>query len=175
MPDFLIQALDSAIHRREDFICESPELTAFLQKQARKEMEAGASACFVLVLKTDPGRIAGFYTLSAAEINATDLPEKMAKKLPRYTQLPATLLGRLARDSAFRGCGIGDRLMFNALARAWSSSREVGSVAVIADPKNEKAADFYRDFHFLTLKPGRLFLPMREVEQLLASRSKSAR
>ncbi len=175
MPDFLIQPLDPAIHRREEFGCESPELTAFLQKQARKEMEAGASACFVLVLKTYPGRIAGFYTLSAAEINATELPEKLAKKLPRYAKLPATLLGRLARDSAFQGRGIGDRLMFNALARAWSSSRELGSMAVIADPKNEKAAAFYRDFHFLSLKPSRLFLPMREVEQLLANRAKSAK
>ena len=167
---FLIHPLDSEIHRRADFRCESAELETFLRTRARKEMEAGVSACFVLVPESDSGRIAGFYTLSAAEIEATALPESLAKRLPRYPAMPATLLGRLARDSEFRGHGIGDRLLFNALARAFSSSHEVGSLAVVTDPKDEKAADFYRAFHFLPLNSGRMFLPMREVGQLLELR-----
>ena len=167
---YLVQHLDPSIHRREDFRCESAELESFLRTRARKEMEAGVSACFVLVPDADRGRIAGFYTLSAAEIEATALPESLAKKLPRYPAMPATLLGRLARDSEFRGQGIGDRLMFNALARAFSTSHAVGSLAVITDPKEETAAVFYRGFHFMPLKSGRLFLPMREIGQLLKQR-----
>lgn len=170
MSSYLIQPLDSAIHRREDFRCESAELVTFLRTRARKEMEAGVSACFVLVPESDRSRIAGFYTLSAAEIEVTALPDGLAKKLPRYPAMPATLLGRLARDLEFRGQGIGDRLIFNALARAFSTSHEVGSLAVITDPKDENAAVFYRGFHFLPLKSGRLFLPMREVGQLLKQR-----
>jgi len=170
MSAFLIQPLDATTHRREDFRCESAGLTAFLQTRARKEMEAGVSACFVLVPESDRGRIAGFYTLSAAEIEVTALPENLAKKLPRYPALPATLLGRLARDLEFRAQGIGDRLLFNALVRAFSTSKEVGSVVVVTDPKDEKAADFYRGFRFLPLKSGRMFLPMKEIAQLLKQR-----
>jgi hypothetical protein len=102
---YLVEPLSAAKHRRDEFTCESPELTAFLRTRARKEMDARASACFVLVPEADPGRIAGYYTLSAATIGLSELPPAMAKRFSRYPHLPATLLGRLARDSAFRGAG----------------------------------------------------------------------
>ncbi len=84
MSVYRIEALDPAKHRRAEFQCESPALTEFLQKRARKEMEARSSACFVLVPLDDVGRIAGYYTLSAAEVVTVELPEEVAKKLPRY-------------------------------------------------------------------------------------------
>lgn len=166
-PQYRIERLDPAKHRREAFRCESPALTEFLHKRARKEMDARSSACFVLVPLEDSGRIAGFYTLSAAEVCAADLPEQLAKRLPRYRQMPATLLGRLARDETFRGKGLGDRLMEDALARALAGSAEVGSIGVITNPKNENAATFYREFGFQPLTGGRLFLSMAEIARLL--------
>jgi GNAT superfamily N-acetyltransferase len=166
-PKYRIERLDPAKHRREQFRCESPELTQFIQKRARKEMDARTSACFVLVPLEDSGRIAGFYTLSAAEVSASHLPAQWAKHLPRYPQMPATLLGRLARDETFRGQGLGDRLMEDALARALAGSVEVGSIGVITDPKDERAARFYLEFGFQRLTGGRLFLPMAEIVRLL--------
>ena len=167
MSEYRIEPLDPAKHRRTEFQCESPDLTEFLQKRARKEMEARSSACFVLVPVDDAGRIAGYYTLSAAEVVTAELPEAIAKKLPRYRLLPATLLGRLARDSAFRGQGIGDRLMMDALARAFAGSAEIGSVAVVTDPKDERAAAFYRDFGFIQLNDRRLVFSMKDIARLL--------
>jgi len=164
---YRIERLDPAKHRREEFRCESPELTAFLQKRARKEMDARTSACFVLVPLDEPGRIAGFYTLSSAEISAATLPEPFTKPLPRYPQMPATLLGRLARDEAFRGQGIGDRLLEDALARALAGSVEVAAIGVITDPKDDRAARFYAEFGFQRLPGGRMFLPMAEIVRLL--------
>jgi hypothetical protein len=41
---FQTEPLDPARHRRAEFCCESPELTDFLPKRARKEMEARSSA-----------------------------------------------------------------------------------------------------------------------------------
>jgi hypothetical protein len=87
MAQFLIETLNPARHRREEFQCESPELTDFLKTRARKEMEAHASACFVLVLESDPGRIVGYYTLSQAAISLHAIPETLRKKLPRYQNL----------------------------------------------------------------------------------------
>jgi GNAT superfamily N-acetyltransferase len=169
-PKYRIERLDPAKHRREEFRCESPELSEFLQKRARKEMEARTSACFVLVPLDDPGRIAGFYTLSAAEISASALPGPLTKRLPRYPAMPATLLDRLARAEAFRGQGIGDRLMEDALARALAGSAEVGSIGVITEPKDDRAARFYAECGFQPVTGGRLFLPMREIVRLLERR-----
>lgn len=163
---YRIEALTPAIHRREDFICESSELTEFLQKRARKEMEARTSACFVLVPLDEPARIAGFYTLSAAEITISQLPEQLTRRLPHYPQMPATLLGRLARDSAFRAQGIGDCLMQDALARSLAGSADIGSIGVITDPKDDRAGKFYLEFGFKPLTSGRLFLPMAEIARL---------
>jgi predicted N-acetyltransferase YhbS len=133
-------------------------------------MQARASACFVLVAAADPGRIVGYYTLSAAEVVTAELPEVMARKLPRYRSLPATLLGRLARDLAFRGQSIGDRLMLDALARAFTGCVEIGSVAVATDPKDERAARFYAEFGFVRLNDRRMILSMRDVERVLQAR-----
>ena len=71
---FRIERLDPAKHRREAFGCESAPLTDFIQKRARKEMDARASACFVLVPESNPSRIAGYYTLTQTSIVLGKLP-----------------------------------------------------------------------------------------------------
>ena len=86
------------------------------------------------------------------------------------TRIPATLLGRLARDRAFRGRGIGNRLMADALARALAGSAEIGSFAVVTNPKDERAAAFYQGFGFIRLNDRRLILPMKAVARLLQER-----
>lgn len=166
-PQFLIEPLDVYRHRRETFSCEPPELTEFLRTRARKETKARASACFVLVPVADRGRIAGFYTLSAASIALEKLPDELVKKLPRYPDQPTTLLGRLARDLSFKGQGIGNLLMADALQRAYESSSVIGSVAVVTDPKDDRAARFYAEFGFKSLDGQRIFLPMKAVLEWL--------
>lgn len=162
-PQFRVEVLNPAIHRRDEFSCESPELTEFLRTRARKEAHARASACFVIVPWDDPGRVAGFYTLSATTIRLESLPAEAVKKLPRYPSLPATLLGRLARDLSFKGQGIGDLLMVDALSRASENSSVIGAVAVVVDPKDEKAVAFYRDFGFQPLEEKKMFLLMKGI------------
>ena len=112
---YLIEPLDPSKHRREEFDCGVGALNDYLKKRARKEMDVGLAVGFVAVPESDPGCIAGFYTLSAATIVTTELPEAVTKKLPRYGEFPATLLGRLARSTAFKGQGLGDRLMMSAV------------------------------------------------------------
>ncbi|MBI2947487.1 MAG: GNAT family N-acetyltransferase [Verrucomicrobia bacterium] len=166
-PQFRVEILDPAVHRREEFSCESPELTEFLRTRARKEAKSRTSACFVIVPVSDPGQIAGFYTLSATTIELEKLPPEFTKNLPRYPRLPASLLGRLARALEFKGQGIGDLLMVDALKRAYENSSVMGSVAVVVDPKNEKAVKFYTTFGFQRLDGQKMFLPMRAVPDWL--------
>jgi len=162
-PEYRIEALDPARHHREEFTCESPELTEFLRARARKEMGARASACFVLVVQRDPGRIVGYYTLSQTSVSTQRLPEAVTKKLPRYSELGATLIGRLALGLPWRGQQVGRLLLIDALRRCVRLSNEAGAVVVVTDPKDDKARDFYRAFGFQPLDERRLFVPMKEL------------
>lgn len=165
----IIEPLNPAIHRRDEFDCGVSVLNDFLRTRARKEMEAGTSACFVIAPKSDPGLIAGYYTLSAATVVRTDLPEALIKKLPRYHELPATLLGRLARDLRFKGKKIGDLLMASMLNRAVNASQDIASWAIITDPKDKKAREFYAGFGFQSLNADRQFLPMKQAAAWLSA------
>jgi GNAT superfamily N-acetyltransferase len=77
------------------------------------------------------GAIGGFYTLSSTALRLGDFPEDLAKRLPRYPLVPATLLGRLAIDRRYHGQGWGSFLFLDALYRC--SRSEVASFAVIVD------------------------------------------
>ena len=71
------------------------------------------------------------------------MPDDVARKLPKYPTLPATLLGRLAVDRRYRGQGLGEALAMDALGRSWRLSRQIASVAVVVDAKDGRARTFY--------------------------------
>ncbi|MBI4660690.1 MAG: hypothetical protein HY735_17780 [Verrucomicrobia bacterium] len=57
--------------------------------------------------------------------------------------------------------------MVDALKRAYENSSVIGSVAVVVDPKSEKAAKFYAMFGFQRLDGQKMFLPMKAVPDWL--------
>jgi len=65
--------------------------------------------------------------------------------------------------------GLGELLLMDALHRSWLASRQVASWAVVVDAK-EGAREFYLKYDFIPLvtQPGRLFLPMKSIETVLA-------
>jgi GNAT superfamily N-acetyltransferase len=157
-------------HDRAGFCCASAPLNVYLQQLARKDVDRWVAAAFVMVEEEAPKTIIGYYTLSAFAGDVAELPEAMQKKLPRYPRLPATLLGRLARDERFPGTG--SLLLMDALTRAHDKAAEIASLAVVADAKDEPALKFYRKFGFAHLggDPNRVFLPMGTIEQLVKQR-----
>jgi GNAT superfamily N-acetyltransferase len=157
-------------HDRAAFRCGSPPLDVYLQQFARKDADRRVAAAFVMVEEAAPATIVGYYTLSAFTVEITELPEELQKKLPRYPRLPATLLGRLARDERFPGAG--SLLLVDALTRASRQSAQIASLAVVADAKHDAALRFYRKFGFSPLGSilNRVFLPMGTVEQLAKTR-----
>ncbi|MES1181926.1 MAG: GNAT family N-acetyltransferase [Flavobacterium sp.] len=156
-------ALDSS-HKKTSFSCEEQSLTDYLRKQARRDVERSVALCFVHA--DEHGTIKGYYTLSADSIERAILPEELKRKMP-YKNLPVTLLGRLARDLQFKGKGIGELLLADALKRAYQASTEVASFAVVTDPINAKAKSFYESFGFITLQSGRMFITMDTVKASL--------
>lgn len=156
-------------HDRGSFTCGSEPLDRYLQLQARQDAEKRVAAPFVLI---DPpsNHVLGFYTLSASVITANALPAALAKKLPRYPQLPVTLLGRLAVDQSVRGKGLGEFLLMDALHRSLEAAAEIAAMAVIVDAKDDVAEAFHQRFGFAPLQqqPVRLFLPMKTVATLFS-------
>ena len=115
-------------------------------------------------------RIAGYYTLTAENIDARDLPEGLVTQLnlPRYPYIGATLISRLARDLVYKGQLVGELLLVDALQKSLYMSRNIASAAVVVDAKDEKAHQFYVDFGFIPFpdsKKKRLFLPMATIEK----------
>ncbi len=154
-------------HDRATFNCGSAALDRYLHQQARQDTEKRVAAAFVLV--EPPGlRVLGYYTLCASLVNASELPATLAKKLPRYPQLPVTLIGRLAVDQNMKGKGVGQLLLLDALRRSLEAAVNIAAMAVLVDAKDEAAETFYRHFSFLPLQqqPRRLFLPMKTIAGL---------
>jgi predicted GNAT family N-acyltransferase len=159
-----------ARHNRAAFSCGAEALDAYLQKQAGQDAKKHAAAPFVLTV--DGKTIAGYYTLSQYTIDLGEVPDEVAKKLPRYPSVPATLLGRLAVSSAFRGRGLGERLLMDALYRSLKLSDQIASTGVVVDAKDDTARTFYRKYGFIELPKviRRLFLPMGTIEKLFAEK-----
>ena len=109
----------------------------------------------------------GYYTLSNDSIPRHRLPEQIISKLPKYKDLPVTLLGRLAIHKEFQGQQLGQLLLMDALKRSYDSSFSIGSMAVVVDPIDEPARMFYLKFGFIQLPDNhRMFLPMKTIEPL---------
>src|ERR1700693_1638983 len=111
-PKFRFELLGPA-HDRGGFSCGVPALDTYLQKQAGQDVRRHVAVAFVAT--SDGKTIAGYYTLSQYSVELGVLPEELAGKLPRYPLVPATLIGRLAVSAAFRGQGVGELLLMDAL------------------------------------------------------------
>lgn len=163
--DFKVEPLTKA-HDRAVFLCGNDLLDNYLKKQASQDVRKYAAVCFVLT--PDGKTIAGYYTLSQYAVDLVHLPPEIVKKLPKYPEVPATLLGRLAVDEKFRGQKLGEFLLLDALNRSLEQSRTVASAAVVVDAKDDSARRFYEHFEFMALPdiPNRLLLSMKTIEEL---------
>ena len=108
----------------------------------------------------------GFYTLAAGKIAFEDLP--IAKNLPPRMPVSVVLLGRLSRDIAMRGHGLGELLLMHALWRTQLIAAHVAVYAIEVDAISDKATEFYRSFGFVPLvdNPRHMHLTMSTVAKL---------
>jgi len=109
--------------------------------------------------------VMGYYSLSTLSIELTQLPDNLARKLPRHP-IPAALVGRLAVSKKDQGCGIGKILLVDAIKRTLSVSSHIGIYAMVVDAINDSAIEFYEQFGFARLNDdsSRLFLPLKSFE-----------
>lgn len=160
----------AAAHDRASFSCGVESLDTYLKNQAGQDVRRKANAVFVLVATAEPRRILGYFTLCATALSHGDVPDTARKYTPRYPLVSATLIGRLAVSKDHHGQGLGAVLLAQALRRASDSADTVGSSMMVVDAIDEAAAEFYAAHGFVRLPESlRLVLPMRLIEQLIAS------
>jgi hypothetical protein len=151
-------------HIRKDFTNQHPSLQNYFRNVVMRDVSSGMSQCFVLTDGDDI--VKGYYTLSSISVDTSEWDQafKKANKLV-YATIPCTLLGKLAVDSQSQGTKYGTLLLFHALLNAAVSSSTVGSPAVVVDPIDDKAADFYRKYDFQNLtNTNRMFMSMKKAK-----------
>ncbi|MCB9425903.1 MAG: GNAT family N-acetyltransferase [Flavobacteriales bacterium] len=154
-------------HNRKSFECEEKSLTDYLHKQVSQDIKKKLAICFVATGSNDD--VIGYYTLTSESLGREQIPEKFLKKVPKNYNAPVILLGRLARDISSKKTGLGEYLLMDALFRAYDlSEKSIGAMAVVVDPINEYAENFYRKYGFELLPDsGKMFLPMNTIKQLI--------
>jgi GNAT superfamily N-acetyltransferase len=97
----------------------------------------------------------------------TELPPSLAKKLPKYPLIPATLLGRLAGSREHQGQKFGRLLLTDALHRSWQNTAQIASIGVVAEAIDEAAREFYRHHEFIPLAEHhrKLFIAMETLQK----------
>lgn len=156
---YSIRAFDQDAGTKE-FACGEQALDDYLQRYATQDIKRGVARAFVASPADSPQIVVGYYTLSAASVQAETLPEHWRKKLPRYP-VPVALLGRLAVSQQAQGHGLGAILLADACKRVVAASETLAVAAIVVDAKSPKAAAFYQHFGFVALpgQPGRWMLP----------------
>jgi predicted GNAT family N-acyltransferase len=140
-------------------------LDRYFSTQVGQDVRRNITKCFVAIDNAQQ-RVAGYYTLSAAQIPLPKLPKKVAGKMPRYDAIPASRIGRLAIDTNYQGQRLGSALIADALIR--SSSASMGVYALLVDAKDEQAEAFYIHHGFIPCigAPRTLFLPLGTVGKI---------
>lgn len=149
-------------HDRAGFHCNVDTLDNYIHKQAAQDTKRSISRTFVAEQPGNSKEILGYYCLSTLSVRLSDLPENMARKLPRHP-IPAALVGRLAVSKNAQGKGIGRMLLIDAIKRTLSVSDQIAIYAIIVDLVNNNARGFYEQYGFECLKGNstRLFLPLK--------------
>jgi GNAT superfamily N-acetyltransferase len=152
-------------HDRSAFASGIEALDHYFRRQAGQDIRRRVASCFVLVTG-DSAAPLGYYTLAATSIGLADIPDLLAKRLPRYPDVPAILMGRLAIDARHQKRRLGELLLLDAMSRALRS--EIAAYAFVVDAKDDRTAAFYARYHFIPLIKGglRRFLPMVEIAKL---------
>jgi len=155
------RSLDPARHDRQEFDCGIRELNEYFSKFAEQHRRKGVSTTYVLVDSAAPRTILGYYTLSAAELDAASLTAVERKQLPRFP-IPCFRMGRLAAHIDQHGKGLGRLLLGSAVDRCLRAREEIAAYALIVDAKSDAAKAFYEHFGFTACldSPMTLYLPL---------------
>lgn len=105
----------------------------------------------------------GFYALATGSVACKQAPGRISRQMPE--PVPVAVLGRLAVDERWHGCGIGGSgLLKDAVIRTMAAARHVGIRALLVHALDEQAKAFYlaRGFIASPIEPMTLMLSLAQ-------------
>ena len=120
---------DPTRHDAGDFVCGQETLDRWLARYAARNQRSDAARTFVAV--APDGRVRGYYTLLAGEVERTEATEAVRRGLSRHFPVPVAILARLAVDRRDQGEGLGAALLDDALRRVRRAAEDVAVRAVV--------------------------------------------
>jgi GNAT superfamily N-acetyltransferase len=160
---------------RNLFDCGRESLNAWFRRHAWANHTAAVSRVNVIADAVS-GRVVGYVTLSAAQIERAFLPKPQQRNRP--DPVPATLLGQLAVDKDYQRQGHAASLLLFALKTTLRASEVVGSMGVITHPLDDGVRGFYARWGFqdLPFDPRRaMLIRMVDLERSFGSETEPSR
>lgn len=152
-------------HKTNSFNCGDNNLNDWLNKQAIKNQNSGASRTFV-VSKNDV--VIGYYTLAGGSVERMSAPGNVSRNMP--DPIPVIVLGRLAIDKKLQGQKLGSALLKDAMLRTLSISLDIGVRALLVHAISPEAKSFYLSYGFQESKfdDMTLFLSVKQIKSSIA-------
>jgi ribosomal protein S18 acetylase RimI-like enzyme len=157
-----------AAQDRSSFSCGNERIDKYFRDAVGQDIKRDYVKCFIAV-EVETDRLAGFYTLSANGIPLTEIPDDLKMKMPRYPTVPVGLIGWLGRHVDFKGIGLGEALLFDAIKRTVNNTT-IGLHAIIVDAIDDDALKFYAEYGFVSLaadQPTRMYLPVATARKVV--------
>ena len=154
----------TAEHDLAAFNSGEPALDEWLRRRALQNEASGASRTYVVCAGS---RLAGYYTLAAGSVTHERTAGRIRRNMP--DPVPVMVIGRLAVDREFQGCGIGSGLLREAVLRSMQAAEIAGIRAILVHSKTEAAKKFYEDHGFIVspVEPLTVMITVAEAVRML--------
>jgi hypothetical protein len=148
-------------HDLSRFDCGNASLNDWLKGSALRS-EGQSARTYVACEKN---AVVGYYCIATGSVERRVLPSKLKRQQGLPNQIPVAIIGRLARDLAFKGAGLGPDLLQDALRRIVSASEIIGVRCVLVHAIDGNAAKFWKDNEFIEYPDGSrtFYLPIETI------------
>jgi GNAT superfamily N-acetyltransferase len=129
----------NSLHQIETFDSGNSQLDEWLKRRALKNESEGASRTYVLC---DRQAVIAYYCLVNGAIAQTAATGKVRRNMP--DPIPVMVIGRLAVDRNWQGCGIGRALLRDAILRTLQAAEIAGIRAILVHAISKMRSSFTR-------------------------------
>jgi len=136
-------------HDTTEFDCDDDSLNRWLRDYAKQNAKKDMSRTFVVV-EENSTVVRAYYAITPGQVNIDQIEPSFLKGLPKHP-IPAIVIARLAVDTSFKGMGLGEAILKDALKRAASAADNIGGRLLIVHAIDERAKAFYKKYGFLDL------------------------